>query len=392
MGTALLAGSISMLLAVPLLAAEADWTARLELQERYDDNIIQLSQRDLDRLAASGGGSGFGCGSRSLDTKGGRFTITSPGDHVLIPQLETSLKTEWLEGRPTAFGADASVYRYLTNDIKSYEWYRLSAFQPLWNGTDHQTTIGVLYGVVPSFYLRNLRSDRTAETLGVLPPPRRQATYHKAGLHLQVEQEIIPGRLRFTGSLGREDRNYNPCFDERDSRMPFHEFDLIYDPFNSGRLRVHVWYRREDLHAHGDLLDTPDFIEEDVSSRRDIWAGEVRFRWGPKSQRKSIHLRHEAEKRDFLTTDPNDISHFGRFDRRRFSSIVLRVDLRKGWFLTAAGERDINRSSFPTTPGSTFSPEEATDYTENLLQFGFGYEFGFGTAGSTGRLGGPPRE
>ncbi len=132
--------------------------------------------------------------------------------------------------------------------------------------------------------------------------------------------------------------------------------------------------------------------EEDVSSRRDIWVGELRFHWGSKRRKRSIHLRYEAKKRDYVTTDPNDIPHFGRVDRHRYSTVALSLELRRGWFLTAAGERDINRSSFPTTPGSTFSPEDATDNTDNLVQFGVGYEFGPSTAGATGHGGGPPRE
>ena len=90
-------------------------------------------------------------------------------------------------------------------------------------------------------------------------------------------------------------------------------------------------------------------------------------------------MGYEGEKRDYSTTNPNDIFHFERTDRRHYAVLTSRFELRRGWFLTAGAERDSNRSHFPTLLASTVSPDETTDYDETLVQFGFGYELGWET-------------
>ena len=54
-------------------AAEWKWINRLSLAERYDDNITQLSPKDLDRLQRQGGGTGLTCGATTLT---GVVTVT----------------------------------------------------------------------------------------------------------------------------------------------------------------------------------------------------------------------------------------------------------------------------------------------------------------------------
>jgi len=393
----------------PAVGADVDWDTHLALSERYDDNITQLSQKDLDRLAAPGTGLSFGCGSLATDkeivagdpVRRGRFAITTPDDYISIPQLATVVRAGWLDGRPTAFGLDASAYRYSENAIKDHASYRFFIAQPLQQKSAHRTTIEVSYNAVPYDYLRNLRSLRAALDISALPcpacfdalpPPRREATYHKSAGQIRVDQEIVRKRLRLAVTAGREDRNYNPCFDERDSRMPFREAEFTWDPLGTERLRVRAIYRREDLHAHGDLFVPDGFNKNDISSRRDIFGGEVRFHWGRAHHMRTIRLHYEDETRDYGTTDPNDVFHFGRIDKRRHTTLTARMDRGKGWSLAASGERDINRSSFPATPGSTFDPDDTTDFTENVVQFGIGYDFEFGSSGSAGRLPGAPRE
>jgi len=133
------------------------------------------------------------------------------------------------------------------------------------------------------------------------------------------------------------------------------------------------------------------FTEDDVSSRRDIWTTDVRFRWGRRGRKKTISIRYEAEHRASTTTNPNDIFHFGRTDRRRYAILGFRVEMKRGWFLTGQGLRESNRSKFPFVPGSTFQPDETTDFDERLYQLGFGYDFGVGGGQQAGpSAGGPP--
>ncbi len=370
---AILAGALST--GAPALAADVTWNLRLALDERYDDNIIQLSDRDINRLenpppqqAAS-----------NLAAK--RFAIETAGDFVSIPRLSSGLRVAWLAGAPTAFDLDLADYRYQENPIKNYRFYRISASQPLHGGKAHATLLRLSNAVIPSFYLRNLISDRAVEE-GVVPltnpVPRLEATYQKVVTQVEIDQEIAPDRLWLAAIVGDERRNYDRFFDERDSHMPFHEFACVWTPLGSGRVRVHVSYRREDLHAGGDLSDTVT-VESDVSSRRDIFTANGRLRWGAKGRREWISLDFEDERRDYVTTNSlSDPFHFNRFDRRRYATLAYHADLRKGWFLTAQAERDTNRSRFGSQTGLSSDPNDTTDYTENLVQVGFGYAFGLG--------------
>ena len=84
-------------------------------------------------------------------------------------------------------------------------------------------------------------------------------------------------------------------------------------------------------------------------------------------------MRLEGEHRDYEARDPNDLFHFGRSDRRRRLTLTAQIPLRKGWLLSAEAERETNRSSLPSN--LPIEPDETTNYTHNVVQFGFGYVF-----------------
>ncbi len=362
----------------PIAAAEADpaaapkvrreWSLRLGLDERYDDNIIQLSDRDIKRLKKP----------RPTDAAANRFSIDRADDLITIPRVAPGYEADWWRGHPTSFGLDASAYMYLRNSVKDYQSYRLTAAQVLRGGKSLSTSLGVTYALLPRYYLRNLVSDRHLEELGFIPSPipRLEVTYRKQSPQLEAEQEIVKDVLAFRAFWGREHRDYNRNFDERDGQMPYREAGLSWTPFRDTRLRLRVAYRREDLHAGGDLADTPSFIEEDISSRRDIWDADLRLRWGSKGRKKSLTLDFENERRDYSTTNVFDAFHFGRQDTRHYLTLYFRADLKKGWFFSAGAERDSNRSTFPAAVSTAVPPDDITDYTEKLVQAGFGYEFG----------------
>ncbi len=380
LATATLVPLVGILSAGSPRAAEVEWNTDLALDERYDDNITKLSPKDLDRLGPTTAGAGLACGSGNIDSSGHRFSITTPDDFIAIPQLSSTVKAGWLAEMPTTFGLDLSTYQYARNPIKNYQTYRVSLRQPLHRFKAHATSVQASYGFLPRYYLRNLRSDRTSEEFAqmgifVLPPPRREVTYRSATAQLQIDQVIVTDRLRFQGTLGSESRDYNRCFDERDSRKPFREAELAWNPRGNGRLRLRASYGREALRAHGDLGDTPDFTEPDITNIRNVLAGDVRLGWRRHGRSGWVALRYETERRVFKASDPNDISHFGRTDRRKQTGLSAQMDLRRGWILAAEARHESNRSKFPATPGSSFEPEEITNYDENLVELGFGYRF-----------------
>jgi len=352
-------------------AAESKWSLHLSFDERYDDNIIQLSQRDIDRLLKPSPS------QQARDLAANRFSIDTPDDFVSIPRFSAGLRSMWLRDLPTSFSFDGSSYRYHANPIKNYESYRLVILQPLHRGT-HTTTIRLSSSLLPSYYSRNLVSDIAVEE-GVVPlinPVRRlESRYKKTIEQIQVEQAILPDRLSLELIAGNEARNYDHFFNERDSRMPYYAAGPIWSPLAGGRLRLAATYRREDLHARGSRGDP--FIHDDLSSRRNILTLGGRWRWGARGRRKSIGAEYEDEKRTYVTTDVNDAFHFDRKDGRRYITLTFRAELRKGWFLGVAAEHDVNRSHFAAA-GPASDPSDATDYDENLYTATFGYAFGAG--------------
>ena len=85
----------------------------------------------------------------------------------------------------------------------------------------------------------------------------------------------------------------------------------------------------------------------------------------------SFDTKIAGEVQDF---DPT--RYFDRKDARRYMTLSFRADLKQGWFLDAAAQRDTNRSKFPAAVSTTVPPDDITDYTENQVQVGLGYDFG----------------
>ena len=355
-------------------ASEVDWSARLALDERYDDNITELSPKDLNRLDTVGGGNGFPCGSGSTLTSAGRFSIETAGDYVTVPRFSSDLRAGWIPGRPSSFELDIAAHQYATNAIKNWQAYRLAASQPL-HGGRYETTIGASFTYSPYQYDRNLRSYWTANELGVLPPPRREATYRTRGGDFHVVQVLVPHYLWFRGLVGQEAKNYNKCFNERDSVMPFAQIQLTWAPLGREILRLRGEFIREDLRAGGDLADTAFFTEPDISNRRRIVSVDARVRWGSKGRKTSIGLRYDVEHRDYTASNPNDIYHFERTDERRHATVGARIELPRHWFVLAGADHITKRSSFPLVLAGSSPSEDTTDFTRNIYEVGFGYDF-----------------
>ena len=371
-------------------AADAEWNTELAFDERYDDNITRLSRRDLDRLGSTTGGTGLPCGSGNTDSSGHRFSITTPDDFISIPQVSSTLKAGWLAEMPTTFGVDLTAYQYARNSVKNYQSYRLSIAQTLHPVKAYATSVRGSYSFQPRFYQRNLRSDRTAEDFAqmgifILPPPRREATYRGESAELQIDQVILPDRLRFQGTFGKETRDYNRCFDERDSHMPYREAELAWNPRGNSRLRLRASYGREALRAKGDLADTAVFFEPDISNVRDVLGGDVRFGWKRHGRGGWVALRYESERRDFKAKDPNDLCHFGRNDRLEQTGLSAQMDLSGGWLLAAEARHQSNKSTFPAPGGVISTCEEITNYDDNIFQVGFAYRFKSSRAGKRER-------
>lgn len=351
-------------------AADKRWDLRLALEERYDDNIVELSDDDLDRFDEG----------RPGDETRNRYSIESTDDFVTTLRAAFDFDARWRGDVTTTFDATLSAHQHLENSIKDYESIRLGVEQGLHPGRTYATALAVSWSVTPDYYLRNLVDEESEFALNI-SGYRLEASYREKILVARLEQVLVPRRLRFESVVGREIRDYNGAFNERDSESPLWEAAVLWEPHGDARLRLRVTFRREDLQAEGDLPDTI-FAEDDISHRREILRGEARFRWGPGGLRRTVRLSFEAEDRDYTTDDPNDIFHYGRHDDRTRINAGLRVELRRGWYISAEYEREENRSDFPSAIAMVLDPDETTDFTANRVTFAFGYVL-------SGRVGGP---
>jgi hypothetical protein len=350
-------------------AAETHWRLRTSFQLRYDSNIIELSDYDIDRLH----------NPHPNDARRNRFSIETEDDIAAVPEVDPELTVDWLHGAPTTFGATLTAYQYQRNNIKSYQSYTVYVAQRLHRKPKYATNLTLTAGLIPYYYVRNLTDQDAAFATGIAGL-RNEATYTKTAYEARVEQVVVPDHLRATVYWGEQDRDYNDDFNERDSHMPYSQIIVAWDPMDSEHLRLRFGYRHESLEATGDLEDTPLFIENDVSSLRDLWSIEARTRWGHRGRRKNLRFGYIGESRDYTTDNVFDIYHFDRHDDRHEYGVDFQADLKKGWFFTAGARHEENDSTFPATPGSTFDPDEITDYTQNIAYAGFGYSFGGGAA------------
>jgi hypothetical protein len=351
--------------AMPADAAQVGWKLRTAFDGRYDDNILELSDFDIDRLH----------NPHPNDATRNRFSIETEDDFIAIPQVTPTLFVDWLHGAPTTFSADLTAYQYTRNSIKDYQSYHLSIGQALHRNRKYATTFTATGGVIPSYYLRNL-VDTDAALAANIPNLRSEATYRKESIEGRIDQVIVPDRLRLMAAYGEESRNYNDDFNERDSEMPYAQVFLGWDPTKKETVRLRFGYRKEDLVAEGDLPDTP-WIENDVSSQRRLWSTEARFRWGREGRRQILHVAYVDEHRDYTSDNPLDFYHYAREDHRRYYTLDFQANLRKGWFFEAGAQHEVNNSTFPSIP-TGLQPDDITDYAQNIFDFGFGYQFGEG--------------
>ena len=96
----------------------------LAFEQLYDDNILRLTQHDLDRLAAN--------------PAPPRFLISTPDDN--ISSLETDLR--WylrpLPRRETRLAAFIDIHKYQRNQVKDWQHYGISLLQELTGTQDRR--------------------------------------------------------------------------------------------------------------------------------------------------------------------------------------------------------------------------------------------------------------
>ena len=328
----------------------------VSLEGRYDDNIIQLSERDLDRLKAN--------------TDPSRFRIETPDDTIAEGRFSFRYKARPIPRRETAFLAFLDAHRYTRNSVKDYQEFGVSILQEITASRQHLGSLRVEFSRTPHFYLRQLTDNDASFAAG--RRIREAATYSQNEYSIAYRQELINNRLEGRLSRTRRPRDFDHHFEERDSTTDSWSLSLQGRPFGGSRIEVGLGYEAGALHARGDLSSTP-IPDDDISYRYHAIVFEAEVPWGT---RRRGHLKFDVEReiRNFTTDNPFDILHSDREDERRDYRARLVQHMAGDLDLVAEVRHRSNNAAFPT---DFTTSDEVTDYVENLVSLGLVWHLRF---------------
>ena len=321
------------------------WSFAFGLERRHDDNILQLTPHEIDRL--------------QNNPTPGRFLITSPDDDVNIARADLRWRTRWLRRRDTKLAISTDVYRYQTNAVKDWQQYAASIEQELTASRQHLATLELWGTLTPDFYLRQLTDADASSAAG--RRIRNALTYRQTELGLRYRQKLIDDRLAMVLGLERVHRNYNNDFNERDNDNDQWRAVLEARPIPRWKLELSLVYLAGKLKARGDLPSS-EIIDRDISYRHHGLGAELTLPWGKGATRGRLEIEWQPQTRRYLTADQFDISRFQRVNHRRESSLKLTQHL---W-----GPLDLVASAYRLTSDATFNSgieldEDVTDFTQN---------------------------
>jgi len=324
----------------------------------YDDNVLQLSDLDLEQFR------------KSPDSP--RFDIRSTDDTI----AEGAISLEWrprpLPRRETTLDASVRTYQYVRDDVKDFARYSLAVSQELTASRRHLASLKAQAGWTPHFYLRRLTDNDDSFEAG--RTIRRGLTYAETEYGLLYQQEIVRDRLE--GRLGWEAqvRNYNDHFDERDGTKDALSASLKTRPFGRTKISIRTTYRRGGLDAAGDLASSP-IPDDDISYRHRAFVLESVFPWSrPAGGRIEVDL--ERETRDYTTDNPFDLCRFDRKDIRRDYRWRLVQQVSGKIELVAELRRRTNATTIPglVDPGGC---TDETEFEQRRITLGLTWHVGF---------------
>src|SRR5262249_3905751 len=253
----LLAGAV---LGFPALAGETSglnsrWSARLELEGRYDDNVTELSDRDKSRVGDP--------------AYADRFRIETAGDYAWIPSGRIAWSGNLARHVTTTVQGEAHVFRYVRDTVKNYEVIGLRLEQDLSPAKVFNSQLILRVSDTPSYYLRELRVPATTAF--------DSARYSSLEYGIGLDQVLVPRLLYGTVQVSRDNRDYDLPFNERDGDLTGYGAAIEIGP-RGRRLGLRVGYEKSRYDARGDDISTAA-IEPDISTDRNELSARVAFRW-----------------------------------------------------------------------------------------------------------------
>lgn len=216
-------------------------TFNAQLEIRYDDNVINYSDDDLDLYA----------GGESES----KFSIDSEDDWIFVPRISARIKGNLIAGH-TAWLEPFFRYDYYSrNDIRRF--YKIGL-----NGRHYLFPSGYVeaeYSIIPDYYYRNQYYEEGSGVGTYL-----EANFLKHYLKLEYGMNLIPS-LKGDVSYRYEHKTFNEEFSERDLSKNGLRLDGIWRA--TDWIKFWVFYGLERAKAKG--ADNPDLYVKDVSY--DAW-------------------------------------------------------------------------------------------------------------------------
>ncbi len=316
-----------------LKAGAVDVQARVGTELAWDDNILDLNERQVAQLEDG--------------IRPDKFRIDEPGDFIYSVWADVRVRGK-LFREPTSGGVKVQPYYYQDSSIANYEEYKLFLQQDLGR---HEA--GVDVGFERDVYLRELEI--------VVPGPNlwESAFYDEYDLSTYY-QHRLHAALTLRGTLGWVIRDFESPFGYRDREGWY----LALKPeIELGRgWSAFLRYEYSDQEAD------PGAQDPDTSYLQHELEAGVAVALVPKAL--DLSLRYRLGFRDY-TSSQNflvDPSHVDREDRRQRVVLEVKWKLAKRWAVEARYEwKDVD-SDRPFDNNATTS--EPGDSTRNVFALG----------------------
>jgi hypothetical protein len=323
--------------------ARPEVSLRGGLELTYDDNILDLSERQQDE---------FKDGTRPK-----KYRIEEIDDVVASPWAELRLKAR-LIGDPTTFGLKAQANAYQENSFANYEEYRLFVHQPLGR---HE--LGVEYDLDADVYNREYK---VAVIQGVTDP-WDSGFYTDHELELFYRHQVSPG-LSVRPFAGYAVRDYESPFGYRDLRG---YFAGVRPAVEVGPWTAFLQYRYESMEADASAPEDPDtsFREHQIEPGVGVALLDRRL---------ELTLRYRVGYREYTSSDDptyfflTDPSYVDREDRRERVELAARFRLHKNWSVEG---KYIRRETDSDQPFDSVNTSEAGTSERNLFVLGVSFAF-----------------
>ena len=321
--------SITIILLVIILnslaAKSPSFFSDLSLRSTYSNNILKLSEYDLDK---------FDEGDDS-----GKFKLETTDDLIISPKLEIGWKNYFLAGHTQIIKFSFNYDKYLQNEIKDGLVLGLNLKQFL--NKKMNFTIGYLYS--PDIFVNRYKSVLGDESI------YRDFTYSKNYYYGRFHYKLLP-KVLASYRLGISQLYYNKYFTEYDATGWQHLFTIRLIPAKFIRCILDYEFKVSTSQAE-DSFDFPYEISviKDGSYEANIYTAKLEFPKITQLMGKDIsgQVGIEYEQRYFQSEYELDEYHFARDDYIFSLKSSLEYSLTKKMALQLTGSYEERNTDSP---------------------------------------------